>query len=135
MERYFWTAGLDVLERMLLKMMLLKSMAKITKEHIKMRIKQSWAPNLPRDREADVQEWVQRASADLGSIDHLLELTGDVEDIPAEKKLILEWKEALATMQAEIAKKYAPEPAPFGGSSSPKKPAAKKEPAKKEPSK
>jgi hypothetical protein len=112
MERYFWTAGLDVLERMLLRMMKIKNIADITDAHLKMRIKQTWAPNLPRDREADVQEWVQRASAKLGSIEHLLELTGDVEDIPAERKQILDWIADLATTQAEIALKFAPKPAP-----------------------
>lgn len=129
MERYFWTAGLDVLERMLLKMMFTKGLGSITEKHTKMRIKQVWAPNLPRDRETDVQEWVQRASTNLGSIEHLLELTGDVENIPVERKQILQWVKDLAIIQAEVQAKFAPPPTVVNNLSSNKEP-SKKTPAK-----
>lgn len=102
-ERYFWTPGLDVLEHSMIRMLAIKKVAPITMEHAKMRIKQSWYPYLPRDREVDVQEWVARAGALLGSPDHLLELTGDVEDIEEEKSKMLEWKRAITKIENEIA--------------------------------
>ena len=49
----------------------------------------------PRDREAIINEITARAAADAGSIDTLLELTGDIEDIEAEKKKIIAWKKLL----------------------------------------
>lgn len=99
-ERIFWSAGMDVFQTNLLKMMSIQNISGITESHTSMRMKQKWAPMLPRDREADVQEWVQRVSANLGSIKHLLELTGDVEDVDAEEEEILDWLEKLAKIQA-----------------------------------
>ena len=111
-ERLFWTAGLNVMQYSLLRIMSISQLGDITEEHTKLRMKHRWAPMLPRDREADVQEWVQRYSADLGSIDTLLELTGDIEDKEEEKKLILEWLEKKAKIEAMA------QPAPFGGGGS-----------------
>ncbi len=124
-ERVFWTAALDVFQTQILKMAAQAKVGGITEAHTKFRMKQKWAPILPRDREADVQEWVQRASADLGSIEHLLELTGDIEDIDEQRKLILKWMEDKETIIAKIAKEYAPEPT-FGQPSSPQGGAKKK---------
>lgn len=101
MERFFWTDALNVFQRYLLKMLFIKKLAGITLEMTKMRMKQRWANMLPRDREVDVQEWVSRASARLGSVDTLLELTGDIEDIEEEKKKILAWEQALLDMQTD----------------------------------
>lgn len=101
-ERYFWTCGLDILQPMILKVMQTQKLRGITEAHTGMRMKQRWAPLLPRDREADVQEWVQRATAMLGSIDHLLELTGDVEDIDEEKERIIAWLKQVAEVEAKI---------------------------------
>ena len=70
-------------------------------------MKQKWAPLLPRDREADVTEWVARASANLGSIDTLLEQTGDIDDIPGEKLKILDWIKSIAEITAEVEARYA----------------------------
>jgi hypothetical protein len=115
-ERYFWTSGMDVFQPMLLKMMAVKGIGKMTLEHTAMRIKQKWAPLLPRDREALVQEWVQRASANLGSIEHLLELTGDVEDVDEEKEKILAFIKEIKKIEAEFAPQ--PQEGQFGNSSS-----------------
>ena len=109
-ERVFWTAGMDVFQAFLLKIAAKQKIGDMTEKHTQFRMKQRWAPILPRDREADVQEWVQRASADLGSIEHLLELTGDIEDIEEQRKLILKWIEDVETIKAKIAKEFAPEP-------------------------
>lgn len=113
-ERLFWTAGLDLFQPFLLKIMAIKKIGGITEAHTKMRMKQVWAPMMPRDREADVQEWVQRAQADLGSIEHLLTLTGDVENPEEVIKQMLEWKEALAKIEAEAMAKFGPQMAPPG---------------------
>lgn len=116
-ERLFWSDGLDVFQSYLLKMMARKKIAGITEKHTRIRIKQKWAPLLPRDREVDVQEWVQRAAANLGSIDTLLELTGDIEDIDDEKKKIMEWTKEMLKLEKE----FAPQPmmGAGGGSNKP----------------
>jgi hypothetical protein len=107
MERVFWTTCLNVFTDYIISMAAKLSVAGIKTEHIPYRVMQKWAAPLPRDREADVQEWVQRAANNLGSIEHLLEMTGDIEDIPAERKNILQWVEDLATIEAEITAKMA----------------------------
>lgn len=112
-ERIFWGDGLDVFQSFLLRIMAAKNLAEINDSHCKIRIKQKWSPLLPRDREVDVQEWVQRAAANLGSIETLLELTGDVEDIDEEKDKILDW----ITEIKKIEQKFAPDP--FGNSGKP----------------
>lgn len=118
-ERYFWTAGLNIFQTNVLKMIakIPDSVAEtgITEAHTKMRMKQVWAPLLPRDRETDVQEWVQRVSANLGSIEHLLELTGDIEDIQEQRQQILDWLQAIAEIEANAAAKAAQAFPPPGG--------------------
>lgn len=118
-ERIFWSAGMNVINTYMLKMMQIKKLGEITEKHLGMRMKQKWAPQLPRDREADVQEWVQRSAADLGSRETLLELTGDVEDLDEEQDRMIEWIKRVETEKAKIAKEYAPAPTtPFGNKSS-----------------
>lgn len=124
-ERLFWTPALDVFQNTLLRMMSARSIGEIKEEHTKMRMKQKWAPLLPRDREADVQEWVTRAAANLGSIEHLLELTGDIEDVQEEREAILKWIEDVKEIEAKLAAKYPvmqAGPPQRGGSSSTSKP-------------
>lgn len=104
-ERFFWTPGFDLLQTYLLKIMQKKNLSGITKEMASMRMKQRWAPMLPRDREVDVNEWVARAGAMLGSIEHLLELTGDVEDVQEERERLLQWKRDLLAIETEAAMK------------------------------
>lgn len=106
-ERYFWTPALNKINQAILRVLKLKEKGDITDEHLKLRIKQKWAPLLPRDREADVQEWVSRASNDIGAIETLLEQTGDVEDIPREMERILAWKKAIAQIEGDIKEKIA----------------------------
>ena len=140
MERAFWTTGLDIFQGYLLRMAKMKvEGSKITDEHLHMQMKHIWAPMLPRDREIDVQEWVQRASADIVSIETLLEKSGDVDDIPEERQRILDWIKARTEMEedakAKAVQKYPP-PNPFGGdgaSPAPKGPPKKKEPSKEKP--
>lgn len=105
-ERYFWTPGLNRINKLILKILAEKRKGEITKEHLKLDIKQKWAPMLPRDREAQVQEWVNRASANIGSLDTLLEQTGDIEDIEEEKEKILDWLKRVAEIEAEVNARY-----------------------------
>lgn len=105
MERYAWTAGMDIFQGMLLQMISQLDKedrnVEITNAHLGMRMKQKWAPMLPRDREADVQEWVTRQPTYLGSIEHLLELSRDVEDPQEERQRILDDVKDIATIEAE----------------------------------
>jgi hypothetical protein len=107
-ERYFWTPALNKVSSAILQMLAKKKKGGITDEHLKLGIKQKWAPLLPRDREADVQEWVQRAASDIGSLETLLEQTGDIENIPDELKKILAWKKLVAEVEAKASAKFAP---------------------------
>lgn len=113
-ERFYWTAGLDLFQPFLLKMMAIKKLGSITEEHTKMRMKQVWAPMMPRDREADVQEWVQRRTADLGSLEHLLGLTGDVENPAEMAEKIMKELERTAEMEAKAMAEFGPQDQ-FGG--------------------
>jgi hypothetical protein len=92
MERINWTGGLDWLTVMALRMMKLKGAGKITEDHLDMRVTQVWAPILPKDREQFINELTNRVSANLGSLEHLLEMTGDVEDVDEEITKIKAWK-------------------------------------------
>ena len=131
-ERVYFGAGLDVFNSYLLKMMAVKGVMGITPAHTKMRMKQSWAPMLPRDREAEVQEWAQRAQSNLGSVEHLLEMTRDVDDVAQERERILEWMRDIKKIETDAAikiSKEAPKPMPFGESSD----SVAKDPNNKEP--
>jgi hypothetical protein len=105
MERVQWTTGMNWFNTMALKMMAKPEIAAhmqkmgaptITASHSAMRMRQDWAPMFPRDREGIINEIVARASAKAGSIETLLELAGDIEDIPAEKEKIVAWLKLLA---------------------------------------
>jgi hypothetical protein len=91
MERIFWTGALDWFSKMILIILQKKGISGITEEHLKLRSKQLWYPILPKDREAVVNEAVNRSTTNLGSPQTLLENLGDVEDIDGEIDLIKEW--------------------------------------------
>jgi len=93
MERINWTGGLDWLSSMVLRVMKVKGVGEITDAHLEMRIRQEWSPILPKDREQFINELVTRAANNLGSPEHLLEMTGDVEDIDDEMDKIKDWIE------------------------------------------
>jgi hypothetical protein len=110
-ERAYWSAGLTIFNRMILKILAEKGLYSVTKEHTSIRIKNKWSPILPRDREAFVQELVARAGVNLGSLEHLITLIGDVEDIDLVMGQIKEWLE----FQAEMKAKSVPVQPAFGG--------------------
>lgn len=100
-ERVFWTAGLVLVNRIILRMLLVVNDARITIRHATTRLKLEWAPILPRDREMIVEEAVSLMAAKLGSPDRLLELLG-VDDVSKEKDLIMEFWKEMEDMQAEV---------------------------------
>ena len=105
MERTLWTTGLNWFNTMALRMMATKDLIKgqmskmglkpITMEHSRLRMRQDWSQMFPRDRETVINEITARAAADAGSIDTLLELAGDIENIEAEKDKIVAWKKLI----------------------------------------
>lgn len=99
-ERIFWTDGLNHFTRVILELAKSKNLIQVSDEAIRSTIRQEWAPMLPRDREAMVNEAVQRLAAGLGSPQAMLRLLGDVEDIEAELELIKEWKKYLSEVES-----------------------------------
>ena len=84
MERAFWTTGMRVLYKIILRMMKVKGEGNITDEHLNCSMRFEWADILPKDREKLVNEVVQRRAQKLGSLRHLLKLLGDIQDIDGE---------------------------------------------------
>lgn len=101
-ERVFWTTGLNLLNRMALRMLAIKESEStgITIAHATLRMRQDWSPVLPRDREMLVNEVVARAGANLGSPRTLLEILGDVQDVDQEIKDIIEFAKQIAKAEA-----------------------------------
>ena len=126
-ERVLWTTGLGLLNIMALRILAIKKLYGITKEHLQMRIKSQWYPVLPRDREQLVAEAQVRMASFLGSPQHLIEVLGDVEDVEEEIELIKDWQEFMA----EMAKKSTPDPVVSSGNGKPKGKASSASSAKK----
>lgn len=116
MERTFWTDGLNRIGFMLLKMIAIIQANKTFKETMSAlpltvpldfyknyRLSQDWLPQIPRDREQMVNEIIIRYQSGLLSIDSALQSFGDIRNVKNEKDLILQWKEAVAKIQAQNA--------------------------------
>lgn len=103
MERIFWDDGLNWINTMALKMLNTHGYAGITKDHLGMRIRNEWYPPVPKDRQQLVDELVNRAASNIGSLEHLMQMTGDIEDPADELQKIIEWQD----MQAERMAKFA----------------------------
>jgi len=100
-ERVFWTAGLNLLNRMILRMLMIKSPESgIGVQHAALRQKQDWSPVLPRDREMLINEVVARMGANISSPETLFNILGDIQDSDAEKKGIIEFMKQIAEAQA-----------------------------------
>lgn len=108
-ERLFWTDGLNMLNRMILRMLYIKNECGIKDEHVSLCLRQQWYPPLPRDREQQVNEAVQRIGANLGSPEHLIEMLGDVEDPAEEIRNILKFLEQKAKIESEARASTSPE--------------------------
>lgn len=98
-ERAYWNAGLNVLHRMLLSMMAKKKQYNIEAKHLKAKLRSKWHPTLPRDRQAFMEELVARMGVTLGSPEHLLSLTDDVEDVELVMEEMKTWLKYLAEIE------------------------------------
>jgi len=110
-ERVFWTAGLNLLNKMIVRACI-ESIpeAKLNISHASLRTKLDWAPVLPRDREMLINEVVSRAGAYVSAPETLFGILGDIQDTDDEVKGILEFQEQLAEAMAKGAQKGAPPP-------------------------
>lgn len=100
MQRIAWGDGLAHLDNMILRMAVEKSVGELPKAVTKMRIERRWAPFLPTDREKFVSEMVNRASANLGSLEHLIGQFDDVDDPQEQYKLVTQQLKQLADIEA-----------------------------------
>ncbi len=108
-ERVFWTAGLNLVNKMLIRMCIeAVPDSKLNIEHATLTSKLDWAPVLPRDREMLINEVVSRAGAYVSSPETLFGILGDIQDTDDEIKAILEFQEKLAEAMAKGAQKGAP---------------------------
>ena len=130
-ERIFWTTGLNLLTRMVIKILLVKNVDQVFPEHLTFPIRQEWAPVLPRDREVIVNEVVALMGAKLGSINRLLEVLG-VENPKEERGQILEDLKEITETEAEATAKAQPPQMPQSSSSAAKGTPAREKNTKKE---
>lgn len=107
MERIYWADALALLDNMLIKMArtIRKGDAEyqypqLSEELESMRIERRWASFLPRDQEVFINEMVNRASANLGSIEHLLSMFDDIEDPKGEWADIKQQLKDMAAIKA-----------------------------------
>jgi len=110
-ERVLWSTGMRKMHKMALAMMKVKKLGGITEEHLKLRLKNRWYPILPRDRQNLIDELAIRAANRIGSWEHLLELAGDIENVPQELTRIMQ------QMEFEAKLKTLARPAPQEGRS------------------
>jgi hypothetical protein len=122
MERIYWSDALSLLDNMLIKMARYINKTdseykypEMSEELETMRIERRWASFLPRDQEVFIGEMVNRAGANLGSLEHLLSLFDDIEDPKGEYDDI---KKQLKEM-AEIEAAAAPKPVPINSQTNP----------------
>lgn len=90
MERIEWTAGLNWLSKIIVKILAIKDPASgITQECNFLRLRQVWYPTLKRDRMDIVTELTTRVGGNLSSIRNGLEKLGDVENVEEERAEII----------------------------------------------
>lgn len=116
-ERIFWTAGLILLNRIVLRILMISKEAGVTIKHATARLKLEWSPILPRDREMIVEEAVALMGAKLGSPERLLDVLG-VDNIPEEVQKIQKFWEWVAETEAKVAEVQAEASAKARGLSS-----------------
>lgn len=121
MERHFTGDGLCLINEMAVSMGLTVKDLPINERHKRMlsglseelrdmRIETRFSALLPRDRELLINELVNRASANLGTLEHLLSLIDDVEDPEGMTKQVMKQLKELAAIDASIKKASQPEP-------------------------
>jgi hypothetical protein len=115
-ERSLWTEGMRVLGNMALKILSMKQDGegayrnvaegtpyKVTDKHLGHILKMDWAPMIPRDRESEVNQLILRHQDEQLSTRMSLEKQGDIDDVDAELKEIVEEREERAKLEAKYA--------------------------------
>jgi len=103
MERTYWTDGLNMIARKILRMCVVKASeipaVNIPKDFaLRLQFGQDWKPMIPRDREQQVNEIILRFQAGNLSPEQALSMFADIEYIPEEVARIKEW----LTFQASL---------------------------------
>jgi hypothetical protein len=113
LERVYWTVGLNRICKIIVRMLSVKFPGKYAKfKNIK--IKQDWAPYLPKDREEIINEAVSRFGTKMTSFQKIQEILGDVEDPDEEYRLVMEAQKEMMKLAQEFAPKPAIGSAPTG---------------------
>jgi hypothetical protein len=115
-ERSLWTEGMRVLGQMALKILSMKQDGEgayknvaegtpyqVTDKHLGHILKMDWAPMIPRDRESEVNQLILRHQDEQLSTRMSLEKQGDIDDVDAELKEIVEEREEKAKLEAKYA--------------------------------
>lgn len=98
-ERTYWTTGLNQIDRMILAIAAKQGINGVKPSQIQdIRIWQEWAPVLPRDREALVNEMILRLNSYLIDPTTAMEKMGDIRDLTGTMNLIKKWIEYKAEM-------------------------------------
>lgn len=107
MERAFWTDGLNQIARYILRMVAVQQEeldVSLPKDwERKLTFAQDWLPQIPRDREQQVNEVILRFQAGLISPQRALEMLGDTQYIEEELNLIKDWLSFQASLAAPAA--------------------------------
>lgn len=98
-ERTHWTEARNIRAEMTLKILQIMKSKEVTDNMLGMMKRQAWAPMVPVDRAAMILELIQRKQEYAISLEHMLELLGDVQDIPKEVALIWEETEKLLKLE------------------------------------
>jgi len=110
-ERTWWTIARNRRAELTLRILANKSLLGVEEKHLRLSKRQLWAPMVPVDRAALVDEVIKRLQTDGISREHAVELFGDATDIPAELAEI----KADMKLEAEIKALGSPAPQPFSG--------------------
>jgi len=102
LERINWTVGMIALAEIILKICQVKGINGITEEDLKEKLIVKWAPMLPVDREALVNEVAIRSKNHLGSRRHLLDMFQDVDNVEEELKEINAEADAEAEREKDL---------------------------------
>ena len=109
-ERTNWTTGMNRVARQILKICAEQNIEDITPQDLaRVKIHQDWAPILPRDKEAELNDIILRVNSNLLPVETALEKFGDIQDVQTAMNLIKEWMKEKAEIEA------AAQPDPFGG--------------------
>lgn len=103
-ERSYWTEGLNLLSRMVLRILAVKKVdlgGVFVPDYFESRVNfsQDWLPQIPRDREQQVNEIILRFQAGLVSPETALQFFGDIEYIDEEIERIKAWMQFQSTVQ------------------------------------